>query len=63
MRSEVALPQAACPDGHVWQQISDYSMIQSSEPYHELVGKTFDKRRPEVTTRHLKPDGTIGVPD
>jgi hypothetical protein len=30
-----------------------YYMIQRREPYHELGGDTFYKRRPEVTTRHL----------
>ena len=30
-----------------------HHMIQRKEPYHELGGDTFDKRRPEVTARRL----------
>ncbi len=30
-----------------------YHMIQRKEPYHELGGDYFDKRRPEVTARRL----------
>jgi transposase len=33
--------------------IIDYHMIQRREPYHELGGDYFDKRRPEVTARRL----------